>query len=352
MFIRKGMAFMKNSAKRTLIGALFALSLASCNIHIGPSNSPSVTSTEESSFSSSSVSEPDPTLDKLEFVLAPNGRSYAVRAKSKDETKGEVVIPSTYQGLPVTVVGDNGFAGCSGITSLYLPNTITIIEQAAFIDCTSLKEVRLGGGLTVIDKEAFRRCQNLLAVDIPDYVRIIGDEAFRACYALKEVTFGESLNAIGINAFSLTDIRELYFPESLTSIGNFAFSDCDQLRFVNIPYSVESVGAGAFSTCASLDCIEVDLDNVNYSSEDGVLYDKGKKKVVCYPAGKYVIEIPKGVTHLGSIHIPEYKRVASTSLTAWSQSAIMPSAPPPSEQSISGKTSRRSEWELSAVATN
>ena len=158
MFIRKGMAFMKNSTKRTLIGALFALSLASCNIHIGPSNSPRETSTEESSFSSSSVSEPDPTLDKLEFVLAPNGRSYTVRAKNKDETKGEVVIPSAYQGLPVTVVGDNGFAECSGITSLYLPDTITIIEQAAFIDCTSLKEVRLGDGLTVIDKEAFRRC--------------------------------------------------------------------------------------------------------------------------------------------------------------------------------------------------
>ena len=179
------MAFMKNSAKRALIGALFALSLASCNIHIGPSNSPSITSTEESSFSSSSVSEPDPTLDKLEFLLAPNGRSYSVHAKSKDETKGEVVIPSAYQGLPVTVVGDNGFADCSGITSLYLPDTITIIEQAAFIDCASLKEVRLGSGLTVIDKEAFRRCQNLLAVDVPDYVHIIGDEAFRACYALK-----------------------------------------------------------------------------------------------------------------------------------------------------------------------
>ena len=128
MFIRKGMAFMKNSTKRTLIGALFALLLASCNIHIGPSNSPRETSTEESSFSSSSVSEPDPTLDKLEFVLATNGRSYAVRAKSKDETKGEVVIPSAYQGLPVTVVGDNGFAECSGITSVYLPDTITIID--------------------------------------------------------------------------------------------------------------------------------------------------------------------------------------------------------------------------------
>ena len=78
------------------------------------------------------------------------------------------------------------------------------------------------------------------------------------------------------------------------------FRNCRIITHVKIPYSVTAIGNDAFTQCFSLQNIEVDNENQMYSSIDGVLFDKGKKKLVCYPAGKegeYII--PYGVETVG-----------------------------------------------------
>ena len=84
----------------------------------------------------------------------------------------------------------------------------------------------------------------------------------------------------------------------MTSIGNEAFAYCTNLTSIELQSGVTSIENYAFSNCTSLNSINVDKDNQSYSSEDGILFDKEKKKLITYPAGKKEKEynIPSSVT--------------------------------------------------------
>ena len=68
----------------------------------------------------------------------------------------------------------------------------------------------------------------------------------------------------------------------MTSIGNEAFAYCTNLTSIEIPSGVTSIENYAFSECTSLNSINVDKSNQKYSSEDGILFDKGKTKLITY----------------------------------------------------------------------
>ena len=88
---------------------------------------------------------------------------------------------------------------------------------------------------------------------------------------------------------------------SVTSIGNYAFTDCYSLTSITIPNSVTSIGWYAFSGCSSLTSINVDVNNPNYCSIDGVLFNKDKTTLIQYPIGNTRTEytIPNSVTSIG-----------------------------------------------------
>jgi len=100
-----------------------------------------------------------PTLDKLKFSIY-NGR-YAYAMAADNNTSGAVVIPPTYNGLPVTRVAL--FGGRKGITSVILPNSLTEIDQNAFVSCTGIKSITIPASVTKIGS-AFDTCTNLTSV--------------------------------------------------------------------------------------------------------------------------------------------------------------------------------------------
>lgn len=89
--------------------------------------------------------------------------------------------------------------------------------------------------------------------------------------------------------------------DTVVEIAVGAFADCKTIVDITIPDSVVSIGSGAFSGCSSLESITVGEANPLYSSEDGVLFNKAKSTLLCYPAGKTdeVYVLPKSVARIG-----------------------------------------------------
>ena len=68
---------------------------------------------------------------------------------------GNITIPSTLGGYPVTVIGEDAFRGHTGLTSITIPDSVTSIGWYAFSRCTSLTSITIGNGVTSIGNSAF-----------------------------------------------------------------------------------------------------------------------------------------------------------------------------------------------------
>lgn len=137
-----------------------------------------------------------------------------------------------------------------------------------------------------IGNSAFSFCESLISVTIGNSVTSIGEQAFWACESLNNVILGNSLISIDYGAFGYTNITDIVIPNSVTSIGGSAFSFCTNLEKIEIPNSVTSIGVYAFERCTNLKEINVDKNNKNYSSINGVLFNKDKRTLIKFPAGK------------------------------------------------------------------
>ena len=72
----------------------------------------------------------------------------------------------------------------------------------------------------------------------------------------------------------------------VVSIGSYAFANCESLTGISIPAGVREIKNFAFKDCKNLESVDVDPKNTYYSSQDGILFDKQKTKLLLYPAGK------------------------------------------------------------------
>ena len=157
---------------------------------------------------------------------------------------------------------------------------------------------RINGLLvTSIGDEAFLQ-KELTGVVIPDSVTHIGDYAF-SMNDFANVTIPNSVTHIGDSAFSHCQLTGITIPNSVTHIGNGAFAG-NQLMGVAIPDSVIYMGPGVFRINENLKSIDVAPNNPNYSSSDGVLYNKDRTALLQWPQGKSgAVIIPNDVSHIG-----------------------------------------------------
>jgi hypothetical protein len=164
-----------------------------------------------------------------------------------------VTIPNS-----VTSIGNHAFSGCSGLTSVNIPNSVTEIGQSAFQGCSGLTSISLPYSVTSIGYEAFSGCSGLTSVIIPNSVTSIGSYAFQNCSGLTSVTIPNSMTSIGIRAFSgCSGLTSVNIPNSVTSIDGAAFYGCSGLTSVTIPNSVTSIGESAFGYCSGLTFITI-----------------------------------------------------------------------------------------------
>ena len=209
-----------------------------------------------------------------------------------------VTIPDS-----VTSIGDFAFGHCDRLTSVTIPDSVTSIGYYAFGCCYRLTSVTIPDSVISIREYAFQYC-SLTSVTIPDGVTSIGAFTFYNCESLTSVTIPDSVTSIGENTFGdCSSLTSVTIPDSVTSIGDSAFRFCTSLTSITIPDSVTSIGNSAFSYCTRLISINVEKNNKNYSSVNGVLFNQNQNKLICYPAGKNdkTYEIPNSVTSIGAL---------------------------------------------------
>jgi len=232
------------------------------------------------------------------FVLDLEGDSYTiVRCDESLEFEG---IPSSFNGKPITKIGDHAFGDCLNITSVVIPDSITHIGEGAFKRCSNIEEITIPDSVTHIGSGAFSRCSKLEEIIIPDSVTYIGVRAFRSCDHLTSITIPDSVIYIGVGAFEecrrLTDVVILCNTE--TMFGRI-FTDCSSLEKITFGPDV-SYADGIHGNYQNLSEISVSEENNYFCSIDGALYSKDRKTLIYFPVALNIstFEIPEGVTEI------------------------------------------------------
>ncbi|MCL2597989.1 MAG: leucine-rich repeat protein [Paludibacter sp.] len=214
-----------------------------------------------------------------------------------------LAIPSS-----VTTIGDYAFYRCNGLTgTLTIPNGVTAIGNYAFYNCSSLTgALTIPNGVSAIGNSTFYNCSGLTGtLTISNGVSTIGNYAFYNCNGLTgTLTIPNAVTAISSYAFynCVGFTGTLIIPNNVTAIGIYAFYNCIGFSgTLTIPNNVAIIGSTAFSRCSGITAINVASTNANYSSTNGILYNKTKTVLVCYPAGKTgAFTIPNGVITIGN----------------------------------------------------
>lgn len=180
----------------------------------------------------------------LKFTKVASTNSYKVEIKDEyRSTIRSITIPSRYNGLPVTEIGENAFENCNALQKISIPESITTIGPSAFDCCYMLNNVYLPNTITSIGKEAFFRCMSLENIIIPSSVVSIEDDTFAYCNSLKDVALSDGLKKIGKGVFyDCTLLNNITLPDNLETIEARAFQGCVALEELNIPKSVTVLG--------------------------------------------------------------------------------------------------------------
>ena len=174
----------------------------------------------------------------LNYIISEDKTHYYV--SMGDCYSKNVVIPSKYEGLPVSIVADSGFR----------PNSDRFFTNNSDAR-KAIKSVVLGKNVTEIEGDAFYGCTNLSRIEIGEDVTSIGNDAFKECYSLKEVHYKGSIedwckisfrneyaNPLCCGAtlyIKAKPVKDLVIPESVTEINDYAFYGCsiDSIKIEN-----------------------------------------------------------------------------------------------------------------------
>lgn len=203
---------------------------------------------------------------------------------------GELIIPAVIEEKPVTAIGAEAFAGCTGLTGIRIPASVRIIGTAAFAGCENLDElyikdiaawcgIQFGSsdanpmyyaeklylddtllvllpipnGVTKIQDYAFYGCELLVEAHLPTSVKYIGTAAFYNCANLTSIKLPATMNYIGSDAFSgCAKLGEITIPAGLTDLEWGVFSRCAKLEKIIIPKDMTVIGWRAFQDCSGL----------------------------------------------------------------------------------------------------
>ncbi|MBQ8294918.1 MAG: leucine-rich repeat protein [Clostridia bacterium] len=284
----------------------------------------------------------------LGYELTEDGSGYAVKNKN-NWVAGDLVIPDTYQGLPVVEIGEGVFA-YDMIDTLTLGKNVKKIAGNAFYCCETLETIVFpeDSVLKTVEANAFFGCSALKELTLPDSVKEIGASAFYNCSNIKTLTIGAGLtyvmpkaflalngletlyyNAVAcadvqgdifgktssqdaqsytlivgngvqripsrmfyVSTLGMDGVQNLQFEENSVCgvIGTYAFRNCGMAE-VSIPASVHSIGQSAFYACKNL---------VNVTFEENSSLNLLNSSVFQSCTALESIQLPAGLKQIGN----------------------------------------------------
>ena len=188
----------------------------------------------------------------------------------------KLVLPNKIGGVPVTGIDAKAFRGYTNLTEIRISANVRDIEQGAFHDCPNLEKIEVAeknqfymaedGVLFTKDGKRLIRCPEKKngSYIISDRVSVIDSWAFASCNRLTEVNLGRGIHRIG----------------------DYAFWGCSGLTKLEIPRAAEKLGKGFVRNCSGLKEIIVSDQNLNYMSENGVLFTSDQHTLLNFPDAK------------------------------------------------------------------
>ena len=193
-----------------------------------------------------------------------------------------IIIPSTYNGLPVKRIGNSAFKECSSIENIIISNGVEIIEPLAFYKCSNLKNITIPNSIEEIRDAAFTYCFDLTNVYINNVSIWLG--VYFWDYFANPLYYAENLYVDGVL------ITNLVIPDDITYLKGLAFRNFQSLTSVTIPKNVTKIDGGFFYGCENLKTINylgseeewkkitVVFDNYNFNFKSvDIIYNYGSE---------------------------------------------------------------------------
>ena len=162
----------------------------------------------------------------------------------------DLVIPPTYNDLPVLRIAPGAFQGNLRIETVEIPEGVLSIGYGAFQNCTSLRRAVLPTTLETVEDHAFYGCSALFRIALPQGVTNLPQSVFWGCTSLSEA--------------DVSNVR---------TIREYAFSGCRALDHLDLS-NAEVIADKAFEGCASL----VDITPPKASCKTSVIAFEGCEK--------------------------------------------------------------------------
>lgn len=172
-----------------------------------------------------------------------------------------------------------------------------------FVNASITGNVTVRDGITTISAGAFKGRKGLTSVTLPESCTVIDSYAFENCTALTDINFPEKLELIRRNAFYNSGITSLKLSQPGLHVGSFAFTDCHQLKSVEITSTDFDLMEWAFARCENLETVI--LPPQVFRMEGGCFTECTSLTTVVLPKNITFVHGFKDCTSLKTIEIPD-----------------------------------------------
>jgi hypothetical protein len=208
-----------------------------------------------------------------------------------------IILPNN-----ITKIDEDAFKLCSGLTSVTIPNSVTTLAEGVFSNCKELVSVTFGNSLANLP------ANNLFLFSCPKFAEFIVPVSNQSFSSIDGVLFNkqvskiiyypqakvghytvpQSVYEIASRCFYLCNNLTTLFLDAnqIQSIPTGIISACSELTDIYLGSSIKTIDSNFTSNCTKLVNFHVDSNNANFTSVDGVLFDKPVEKLVLFPKGK------------------------------------------------------------------